>query len=113
MNGWRFLNRLAVCLAIPIVSQAASLVTERLPQTVSGSASSLAPSMTPDGRRMVFLSSANNLTTNDDFRAFSDVFVRDRAPGTTRLVSVSAAGPGGANADCSDVSISTNGRYVL
>src|SRR5205809_3689160 len=50
-----------------------------------------------DGRFVLFLSSANNLATNDENGKFVDVFVRNRANNTTTLVSVSRTGAGGGN----------------
>ena len=72
---------------------------------------SYSPSITGDGRYVVFSSDAPNLVTGDS-NGLEDVFIRDIATGTTELVSVSSAGAQGNNT--SDVpSISTNGRYVV
>lgn len=74
---------------------------------VSGSAS-----VSADGRFVVFLSSANNLSTVDNDPA-QDVFVRDLQTDTTTLAT-RESGPGGAGADDSsfDPTISGDGRYV-
>ena len=69
--------------------------------------------MTPDGRYVAFVSSANNLAANDNNR-IPDVFVRDVQAGTTTLVSVGAAATnatipaGGSDAP----EITPDGRYV-
>src|SRR5689334_211774 len=47
--------------------------------------------ISPDGRRVVFDSSATNLVSGDA-NGVEDVFVRDLASGATRLVSVSSSG---------------------
>jgi Tol biopolymer transport system component len=53
---------------------------------------SFGESMTPDGRFVVFISAATNLTGAADTNAELDVFVRDRARGTTTLASVPPGG---------------------
>ncbi len=80
---------------------------------VGGASDSFLGAITPDGRRTVFVSHANNLTTNDDLRAHSDIFVRDFQAGTTLLVSVSRNGGGGGDGNSQYTSISTTGRYVV
>jgi DNA-binding beta-propeller fold protein YncE/Tol biopolymer transport system component len=76
------------------------------------------PSVSGDGRYVVFVSDASNLVAHDVNHA-RDIFVRDVVSGSTRLVSVSSAGAEG-NADSSPTSldltngpsISADGRYV-
>jgi len=80
---------------------------------IAGGGSSFALSMTPDGRRVVFASHANNLVTNDDLRSYSDIFIRDRFTGVTSLVSVNTNGSGGGDGNSGYASISDNGRYVV
>ena len=81
--------------------------------TITGTGHSLQPTVTPDGRFVVFLSHANNLVLNDDLGPGLDVFVRDRQSGVTTLISVNTSGMGGGDRDSGHPSISTNGRYVL
>src|SRR5262249_50446848 len=74
---------------------------------------SIAAAITPDGRYVVFLSSATNLLgPGIDTNGVRDVFVYDRQTGVTDLVSV---GPGGVQADFDAFggSISADGRFVL
>jgi uncharacterized repeat protein (TIGR01451 family) len=72
--------------------------------------------MTPDGRFVVFASSASNLVPGDT-NGVGDVFVRDRRTGVTERVSVGPRGVQG-NGDSNFLGISTapaisdNGRYV-
>ncbi|HUQ63283.1 MAG TPA: hypothetical protein VM121_06000 [Acidimicrobiales bacterium] len=73
-------------------------------------------SISRDGRRVVFKSSAPNLVANDTNRA-TDVFMRDELAGTTERVNVSSAGIE-ANQDSRSVTgfglrtISDDGRFV-
>jgi Tol biopolymer transport system component len=75
--------------------------------------------MSPDGRYVLFASTANNLVTNSNGNALPvliashlNVFLRDRIAGTTTLVSANLAGTGGGNGDSIPAGISTNGRYA-
>ncbi|MEA2507531.1 MAG: hypothetical protein QOH48_2149 [Actinomycetota bacterium] len=73
------------------------------------------PSISADGRRVVFTSLADNLVPGDnndtDGNRVSDIFVRDLFTGTTTLVSVSSSGQQG-NGPSYFGSISANGRWV-
>jgi Tol biopolymer transport system component len=75
-----------------------------------GNATSGSAAITPDGRFVTFQSLASNLVLGDGNGTW-DVFVRDRAGGTTERVSVSTTGVEGAAASYSPV-ISANGRIV-
>ncbi len=68
------------------------------------------PSISPNGRYIVFTSSASNLVTNDT-NASWDVFIRDRHANTTERVSV-ATGGGQANGGGQDGSMSSDARYI-
>ena len=68
------------------------------------------PSISGDGRYVVFASSATNLVAVDNNNA-QDVFVRDSQAGTTTLVSVDASLT--SNNNSYSPVISANGRYVL
>jgi len=87
------------------------LVTTGAIDAHSGAGDSSAPIVTPDGRFVVFLSSAGNLVTNDD-NGTTDVFLRDRELGRTYLVSVGAAGRN-ANSASTSPSVSSNGQFVV
>ena len=75
-----------------------------------GNNDSFAPSISADGRFIVFQSSASNLVAGDNNGAF-DIFMRDMQSGTTTLVSTSSNGTQG-NANSLHPSISSDGRYV-
>lgn len=85
-----------------------------------GNGDSWAPIISPDGRYVVFGSTANNLlllsnavTMPDRFPAVLNVFLRDRTKQTTTLVSANLLGDGGGNGDSLPLAVSTNGQYVL
>jgi Leucine-rich repeat (LRR) protein len=73
--------------------------------------SSEAPSISADGRYVVFQSAANDLVPEDNNYAV-DVFVRDLVLGTIERVSVSSSGTEG-NRESFFEEISADGRYIL
>ena len=76
-----------------------------------GDGNSSAPSLTPDGRFIVFESVASNLVTGDTNGA-ADVFVRDMLEESVRLVSANYAGSGAGGAASGDAAITPDARYV-
>ena len=83
-----------------------------------GGGDSWGPILTPDGRYVLFASTANNLLLTSNNTALPimgspklNVFLRDRTNGSTTLVSVNLKGVGG-NGDSIPTGISTNGRYA-
>jgi len=100
-----------LAFAAPATAQTCTI--ERLSVDVNGlegDAASTQPGITPDGRFVVFTSSATNLVPGDT-NAVADIFVRDLVLGTIERVSV---GAGGVECDqgCSYPVISDDGRYV-
>ncbi|PYJ56499.1 MAG: hypothetical protein DME24_22060 [Verrucomicrobia bacterium] len=93
--------------------QAISLADSSLPVAAGGNSDSSDSVISSDGRFVLFLSSANNLVTNDDNGKFVDVFLRDRTNGVTTLVSVNQTGVGGGNGNSVSPAASTDGRYVV
>jgi Tol biopolymer transport system component len=77
---------------------------------VEGNGDSLSPSLSADGRFVVFVSTANNLVKRDYNRAI-DVFVRDRVTGQTERVSVNSRGEAG-ESDSLLPAVSADGRLV-
>lgn len=75
----------------------------------TGGASNM-PAISADGRYVAFQSDATNLVAGDT-NENADVFVHDRATGTTTRVSVSTDGAP-ADIDAVDPAISVDGRYV-
>ncbi|HEY9172923.1 MAG TPA: hypothetical protein VI136_11610, partial [Verrucomicrobiae bacterium] len=81
--------------------------------TGSGNGVSSSAKFSADGRRVVFMSQASNLTEDTKLAGFPDVFVRDRQTGITRLCSVDAGGGRGAAAPADRPQISRDGRVAV
>jgi len=69
--------------------------------------------VTPDGKFVVFLTTANNIAAPGvDPGSSGDVFVRNTSTNTTAVVSLNSAGTTTGNDASSAGSISADGRYV-
>jgi Tol biopolymer transport system component len=77
---------------------------------VEGNDQSGSPSISGDGRFVVFRSPASNLVPGDT-NSFPDTFLRDRLANTTERVSIGSGGVEG-NLGGDQGSISTDGRYI-
>jgi Tol biopolymer transport system component len=122
---WRRMALAVVLVSLPLAGMAAGyeLITARtaeLEPSASANGESGMAIITPDGRYVLFASTADNLvlTTNNSPVSGAvppclNVFLRDRTNGTTKLVSVNLAATGGGNGDSLPTGISTNGRYAL
>jgi ABC-type transport system involved in multi-copper enzyme maturation permease subunit len=95
----------SVTLAVTVIAaplQPVTSVDSKIGPPLSGGGDSVSPIVTPDGRFVLFASTANNLAMNGSspYQAFVppklNVFRRDRVKGTTILVSVNTNGTGGA-----------------
>ncbi|MGO8928153.1 MAG: hypothetical protein ACLQU3_14880 [Limisphaerales bacterium] len=126
--GGRFWPRigllaLAAGLASPALARPLQLVslpdpTQRPP--AGGGGDSYAPIISPDGRYVLFASTANNLvlTSNNaplplNVPPSLNVFLRDRTNQTTTLVSVNLSGAAGGNGDSWPCGVSADGHYAL
>lgn len=78
---------------------------------VGGNFSSTAARLTPNGRFVVFTSSATNLVATDTDTSY-DIFVRDLVAGTTKLVSINAIGTASGNGTSDDPVITPDGAVV-
>ncbi len=78
-----------------------------------GNGPSVEPVVTPDGRFVLFASSANDLVTNANSQYGLNLYLRDRRSNSTTLVSANYRGTGGGNDSSMCGSVSTNGRYVV
>ncbi len=94
------------------VQNTTSLVSPRI-LTFGGSMSADMPSISADGRFVVFKSSNDNVIAGDN-NARIDTFIRDRVTGSTSLISVSSAGVqgNGNSSSAYPAVISANGRFV-
>ncbi len=100
-------------------AQPVSVPDASQPAASGGGGDSGAPVITPNGRYVLFASTAGNLLLTSNNLPIAptgiptlNVYLRDRTNGTTVLVSVNQAGTGGGNGDSVPVGISTNGRYA-
>ena len=119
----RFVRRcgaLAALLAALAVTAHAALapapapLTERLSTAAGGAQSdgdSTQADVTPDGRYVAFISEASNLVPGDT-NDVADVFVRDRAAGTTERISIATDGTEGDGRCDFTPAISDNGRFI-
>jgi Tol biopolymer transport system component len=105
------LGALAAMAANPGIG-AVSLADPALNHPVGGNNDSGGSVISADGRFVLFLSSAGNLTTNDDTGDHIDIFLRNRTNNTTTLISVNRTGVGGGNGHSVSPAMSTDGRYV-
>ncbi len=80
-------------------------------QGIDANGGSASPSFSPDGKSIIFTSSASNLVTGD-FHDFEDIFVKDLTTGAVTLVSSSAAGVQGNSISLSGV-FSPDGTHVM
>jgi putative cell wall-binding protein/Tol biopolymer transport system component len=94
--------------ALPVPSS--TQIVSGSPSGAAGDSESVSPSISSDGRYVVFVSRATNL---GEFRSngFHDqIYLRDAVAGTTSMISVSGAGEG--NGNSSSPSISADGSAV-
>ncbi len=111
MIGWILTAALNGRADSPV--QAVSLADPSILAPASGNSDSIGSVISADGRFVLFLSSASNLSTNDDGDGrFMDVFLRNRTNNTTTLVSVNLTGVGGGNRHSVSPVISADGRFV-
>lgn len=107
-------NRASDAFVRDLTSGAVQMISTHDPTLPSASPNGLSSiastSMSADGRYVVFVSDADNLTPNDT-NGCQDVFVRDLAAGTTVLVSANTNGFS-ADAISSAPVISPDGRFV-
>jgi Tol biopolymer transport system component len=94
-------------------AQAISARNISVPVPAGGDGSSVAPSISPDGRFVVFSSAARNLLPASDGLLGLNVFVRDRSSNSISLISANLNATGGGNFSSELASISTNGQFVL
>ncbi len=90
----------------------AFLQVSRAADGTAANGPSSAPSISDDGNRIAFVSSATNLVAGGVAGQGSQIFLHDRASGLTRLVSRTASGVPG-NASSLSPGLSPDGRFVV
>ncbi len=94
-----------------LVANTTTLVSRRAgPSGAGADGGSSDPAISADGRFVAFESDADNLSTSDD-NGFRNIFVRDLVTNTMVLIS-GAPGPGGADDDSLNPTISASGTRV-
>src|ERR1039457_2078542 len=106
-----------------VAADSIQLLSRRNPAVAapaSANADSGNPIISPDGRFVLFASSADDLLVmtngariNTAFPPALNVFLLDRTNASTTLVSVNLTGTNGGNGTSIPVGLSTNGRYAL
>ena len=107
---------LSAAFAIPANAAPVALLSARNPSVTlpaGGDDNSAAPTLSADGRYVVFSSTANDLVPGGNSFNSLNVFLRDRAGNTTRLVSGNLAGTGGGNGNSALGQVSSNGQFVV
>jgi Tol biopolymer transport system component len=87
-------------------SPATGLISTNSVGNGSGNVGAYAPSVSADGRFVVFVSASRDLVPND-INESEDVFVRDRQTGLTKMVSINLSGTGGGDQHSSNPTITT------
>jgi Tol biopolymer transport system component len=114
--GWFTVAAILAGAGTAIGASPARIVSARAPSVpipAGGNGDSVAPVLSPDGRYVLFSSSANNLTPNDNGQPGLNVFLRARATNITVLVSPNWRGTGRANGHSRFASMSPDGHYVV
>lgn len=102
---------LSASAGLQLVTAASSAVTA----PPNGNGDSWSPIVSPDGRFVLFASTADNLSSNGNASLNPpsvNVYLRDRLNQTTTLVSVNLGGTGG-NGNSFPTALSTNGQFAL
>ena len=110
--GWLWL---AAAVPNSVAQDAAQLISTHstaVPLPAGGNGDSVDPLISPDGRFVLFNSTAGNLAPNCGGQLCSQVFLRDRRSNTTTLVSVNLNGFAG-NGSSTYGGMSPDGRYVV
>src|SRR5215831_10425762 len=88
--GWFTVAAIVGCAVNARAASPARIVSPRapgVPMPAGGNGDSVAPVLSPDGRYVLFSSSANNLIADDNSQPGLNVFLRDRTTSSTVLVS--------------------------
>ncbi|MDE3066228.1 MAG: PD40 domain-containing protein [Verrucomicrobiota bacterium] len=121
---WRCAAAFLLTVTFPFtavaVLQLVSALNPAATAPTDGDGDSWAPIISPDGRYVLFASTANNMVSTTGSNGIPtlippsvNVYLRDRLTGTTTLVSANLAGTGGGNGDSFPAGLSTNGQFAL
>ena len=113
MTVWLLAMSMLVPLAKAVPGQLLSARNPSVPLPAGGDDNSVVPSLSPDGRFVVFASAANDLVPGGNSVYALNVFLRDRTSNTTVLVSGNLSGTGGGNGNSMPGQASTNGQFVV
>jgi Tol biopolymer transport system component len=123
--SWTRASLITACsfLAVSLFAgslQVLSVPDSGVPRSATASGDSLLPVLSPDGRYVLFASTAKNLAITPNGNPMpvlipprQNVYLRDRQLDTTVLVSVSQQGTEGASENCTPTGISNDGRFAL
>ena len=92
------------------IAQAVSVANTTL--VTAGNNSSVSPSISDDGRYIVFASFANNLTLQPQANIAGSIFLHDRQTGSKSLVSLNVTGQTAANTYAQNPIISADGQEI-
>src|SRR5205823_11864599 len=106
------INGVADIYVLDRTSNTVALASVNLDGTTSGNGKSTLPLISPDGRYVVFMSQAFDLSANDT-NGFTDVFLRDLVAGTTLLLSVNFNGSASGNRLSVNPVLSADGNVVV
>ncbi len=103
-------NTISASTTVQVVRSLATELVSLSTNGVQGNDGSSLPSITDDGRYVVFQSSASNLISGDTNNS-EDIFLKDVTTGAIQRVSVATDGTQG-NGDSYEPSITSDGHYV-
>jgi Tol biopolymer transport system component len=113
MTVWLLAMSMLVPLANAVPVQLLSARNPSVPLPAGGDDNSVAPGLSPDGRFVVFTSTANDLMPGGNNFYSLNVFLRDRTSNITVLVSGNLSGTGGGNGSSMPGQASSNGQFVV
>src|SRR5882672_8977025 len=108
-----FVNIWCLLLAgFAVSANGASIVSSTSRISDTGGGNSTVPSLSGDGRYVLFLSEARNLAANDNHAPYLNVYLHELIASDVALISVNMSGVGGGDDNASAPTISSNGQWV-
>src|SRR6185503_171089 len=84
-----------------LLAGTAAVVSSTSRVSDTGGGNSTGPALSGDARRVLFLSEARNLTTNDNHAPYLDVYLHNLVTSNVALISVNVSGFGGGDDNAS------------